>query len=110
MRVAERSRKHSDSQSQSHTRGGGAGQRCSGTGQTGARGVGGESWGGGGRLHTQELRTYILDIVSGYGLVVNIDRPLGYYYDIQPFHPRSILQGRGGGGEMLGWGGVGEET
>lgn len=42
--------------------------------------------------HT-ELCTYILDIVSGYGLVLNIDRPLGYYYDIQPFHPRSVLQG-----------------
>lgn len=55
--------------------------------------------------HT-ELCTYILDIVSGYGLVVNIDRPLGYNYDIQPFHPRSVLQGGRGG--LGGW--WGEKT
>lgn len=54
------------------------------------------------RLDTQELfRTYILDILSGYGLVVNIDRPLGYNYDIQPFHPRSVLQGLGGGWRLV---------
>lgn len=58
--------------------------------------------------HTGAFRTYILDILSGYGLVVNIDRPLGYNYDIQPFHPRSVLQGLGGlgGGVEVG----GEKT
>ncbi len=40
-----------------------------------------------------KLCTYILDIVSGNGLVVTINRPFGYNYDIQPFHPCSVLQG-----------------
>lgn len=40
-----------------------------------------------------ELCTYILDIVSGNGLVVTINRAFGYNYDIQPFHPCSVLQG-----------------
>lgn len=37
--------------------------------------------------------TYILNKVSGNGLVVTINRPFGYNYDIQPFHPCSVLQG-----------------
>lgn len=40
-----------------------------------------------------ELCTYILDIVSGNGLVVTINRAFSYNYDIQPFHPCSVLQG-----------------
>lgn len=40
-----------------------------------------------------KLCTYILDIVSGNGRVVMINRPFGYNYDIQPFHPCSVLQG-----------------
>lgn len=42
-------------------------------------------------FHAQ-LCTYILDIVSGNGRVVTINRPFGYNYDIQPFLPCSVLQ------------------
>lgn len=44
-----------------------------------------------------KLCTYILDIVSGNGCVVMINRPFSYNYDIQPFHPCSVLQGGSGG-------------
>lgn len=37
--------------------------------------------------------THILNKVSGNGFVVTINRPFGYNYDIQPFHPCSVLQG-----------------
>lgn len=40
-----------------------------------------------------KLCTHILDIFSGNGLVVMIDRPFGYNYDIQPFLSCSVLQG-----------------
>lgn len=66
------------------------GQQCSGTGQNRSQS---KQLG----LPNTKLCTYILDIVSGNGLVATIDRPFGYNYDIQPFHPRSVLQGVGGG-------------
>lgn len=44
-----------------------------------------------GTCHTKHC-TYILDIVSGNGHVVLINRPFSYNYDIQPFHPCSVLQ------------------
>lgn len=66
------------------------GQQCSGTGQNRSQS---KQLG----LPNTKLCTYILHIVSGNGLVATIDRPFGYNYDIQPFHPRSVLQGVGGG-------------
>lgn len=71
-----------------------------GSGAVVKQGSGGGVGGGAVWTHRSFLRTYILDILSGYGLVVNIDRPLGYNYDIQPFHPRSVLQGLGGVGGL----------
>lgn len=49
------------------------------------------------KLELGTLCTYILNIFSGNGFVVTINRPFGYNYDIQPFHPCSVLQGGRGG-------------
>lgn len=56
---------------------------------------------GGSWLHRNtNLCTYILNTISGNGLVVLINRPFGYNYDIQPFHPCSVLKEGGGENDM----------